>query len=202
MRRTLKVLMVTCLLAIGTVPVVVGQSEEPTSDPGVQLVEVPEAGFSASFPADWDISIPMARREAELPVAPDATEPAYETTLVWARAADGRWCDVDLYEGTALSLADHAVWLQERLERPYEWLQEPQEIDRVVEVGPLELPVGEAYRVHMDDGAQDRTWTMYLFGSGHEQYLLSCVAELGAVEDWLPIAESIELQPTTEKPAA
>lgn len=195
MRKTLYVLVATFLMAMATVPVVVSQSGEPSSDPGVQVVEVSEAGFSASFPADWEISIPMARREAELPVAPDATEPAYETTIVWARAADGRWCDVDLYEGTALSLTDHAVWLQQRLASIFE-------IDRIVESMPVELPAGEAWRIDMDDAVRGRSWVMYLLGSDARQYLLSCADALHSEEDWLSVAESIVLQTATEEPAA
>ena len=167
MRRTIGLLVATCLLVIGATPIVVGQSETPSSDPGLQRVEVPAAGFSASFPASWDISIPMARRDAELPVATGATEPASETTLLWARAADGRWCDVDLYEGTALSMAGHAAWLQQRLASIFE-------IDRIVESMPVVLPAGDAWRIDMDDAVRGRSWVMYLLGSDTQQYLLSC----------------------------
>jgi hypothetical protein len=202
MRRAVIVLMTMGLLAAGVAQAVTAQSagptqsEQPTQSAGptgavgvTQRVEVPEAGIAMSFPADWTIRIPMSGRVSDVPANPDATEPACETTLIWALGDDGRWCDVDMYEGTGLTLEEHAAWLQAKLQAVFK-------VDRFLATTSVELPFGTAIRIDMDDAVRDRTWRMYLFERGAEHYLLSCADQLHSEDDWMSVAETIELLPS------
>lgn len=156
--------------------------------PPYQRIDVPEAGLSAAFPADWHVLTPMARRESEFGRRPEDDAPVYVWTTVFATDGESRWCDIDLIEDFPMSLADHAEMLAG-------WSYGSYLFGRTGSAGSLLLPAGAAHRIDVQDELDQRAWTMVLLEQGTDRYLLTCTHDLGSGEDWQPIAESIVLQP-------
>lgn len=188
MPRASVVLLLSSLLVLGLAQPLVAQSDPAGESPGYQRIEVPEAGLAASFPAGWKVMTPMARRESEFGDRPEDGTPVYVWTTIFAMAGDGSWCDIDLFEDFPMSLAEHVTLLEG-------WLYGGYPFGRTGGSTPLQLPAGDAWRIDMSDESERRSWTMYMVESGSDRYMLTCADELGSREDWLSIAESIELQP-------
>jgi hypothetical protein len=209
MRRMIPTL-TAALLALSAGPALTADAAEPTAEASavasveptdLERVEAPEAGIAMSFPADWNVRVPMASRESEIRTGPDA-EPVYVTTVFMANAGDGRWCDVDVYGAIPVPLDQHVYSYAGYLQSVYE-------VDRTITVTETELPVGDALRIDMADAVRDRVWAMYMFdrvgadGADPDRFLLTCVADPGTEPYWEAIAESVELLPAVvEEPAA
>ncbi len=201
MRPSIPAVMAT-LLALGATPALAADDTQQaaTDEMGYQRLEVPEAGIAMSVPSGWNVHIPMASRESEIRTGPDA-EPVYVTTVIMANAGDGRWCDVDVYGSMPVPLEQHVYAYAGYLQSVYQ-------IDRSVAVTETQLPVGDAFRIDMDDAVRDRIWAMYLFDgptdgeTAADRFLLTCVADPGSEPYWQPIAESVELLPPVETESA
>lgn len=158
-------------------------AEEPAPAVDAQRIEVPEAGIAVSFPADWDVEVEMER--GELP-ADDPDAPAVEYwDIVSATAGESTRCDITEYEYQPGPLSEYADDLALAL-------TEDQEDVATAEVAPVQLAVGEAYRVDVDDASADRYTTVFLYDEGASRSFMVCVTDDPGSHDLLGIAQSIE----------
>lgn len=186
MRRATMAALMVGLLAGSGIPALADDSATD-EDAGVQRIDVPDAGLAISFPASWSADIEMREREdwglydeglAEAPV------PFWN--VVYASDGGRPWCDLTWYPTYPLSLADHAT--------RYEALMEPDtDVVRTIEVTSVALPAGEAYRFTIFNEPTDDHTTVYLISAGETHYLLQCVADERAGDDWLAVAETLTL---------
>ncbi len=179
-------LVVVSLVAI-TRPVT-AQDETPTASKPIETrTEVPEAGVAVSFPADWSVDIEMRQREDwGLSERYDDAAPLTFWKVLYA-SADGRpWCDVAWYPQHPMTLAVHAA--------EYEALMTPTsaDVERSIEVTPVSLPAGSAFRFVIYNEPTDDYGTSYLLGSDGGRYFLPCMSDQSADDDWLSVAASIE----------
>jgi len=186
--RSIAALLALSLLIPGSARPLAAQADPTAEGTGYQRVEVPEAGLAASFPVDWKVMTPMARRESEFGHRPEDDTPVYVWTTIFATAGDGSWCDIDLYEDFPMSLGEHVSLLEG-------WLYGSYLYGRTGGSTPLQLPAGDAWRIDMSDESERRSWTMYMVELGSDRYMLTCVQDLGSQQDWLSIADSITLRP-------
>jgi len=157
--------------------------------PDAARVEAAEAGVAMSFPGSWNVDVEMRERE-DFWLSdrfPDAAPVLFWSVLY---ASDGGWpcCDLAWYPEHPTSLAQHAT--------DYEALMTPTgaiNVERSIEVTPLELVSGEAYRFVIYNEPSDDFTTTYLLADGVAHYLLSCVSDERDTADWLPLVESMEL---------
>jgi len=186
MRRGYMSLLLTGLL-VGQAAVVVAQ-DDATDGGETQRISVPEAGVALSVPADWSADIEMRQKEDwGLYDEGFADEPVPFWKVIYASDGGGTWCDLTWYPSHPLALDAHA-------ER-YEALMTPRhsEVERPIEVTGVELPAGEAYRFDIYNEPSAAYTTVYLLASGDAHYQLQCVGDEPAEDDWLPLAESLEL---------
>jgi hypothetical protein len=172
------------LAAIAPSPAAVVASEE------LQLVELPEIGVTVSFPADWHVMTPMTPRASWFDVSADDATPVYRWAAVFALGDAGRWCDIDRYEDFPWTFEEHAAFLEH-------WRVSASLYGRSGGYARIVLPSGPAFRVDVNDELKGRNSTLYLFEHGRDHVQLTCSDTLGSEDDWLDIAESIELGPRT-----
>ena len=169
---------------LGAVPTVAEPADE------VQRVELPEIGLAATFPGDWKVMTPMSPRESWFDVSAEDETPVYAWAGIFAIGDAGRWCGIDRFEDFPWTFAEHATWLEQ-------WHVSASLYGRSGGYEAIELPAGPAWRIDVNDEIKERTSTLYLLKHGADHVLLTCADELYAEEDWLFIAESIELGPRT-----
>lgn len=176
--------MAAALMALATV--VGSTAAEPAAE--TQHVELPELGLAATFPAGWHVMTPMSPRESWYDVSAEDETPIYAWAGVFAIGDDGRWCGIDRFEDFPWTLDEHAAFLER-------WHVSASLYGRSGGYEAIELPAGPAWRVDVNDEIKVRTSTHFLLEHGQDHVLLTCAAELYTEEDWLPIAQSLELGP-------
>ncbi len=196
MRRTLAV-MLAAGLSIGSVASTVAQDPVGDEDPGLQRIEIPEAGVGVSLPADWSVDVEMRQREDwGLYDEGLADEPVPFWSVIYASLEGWPWCDLTWYPSHPLTLAQHA-------ERYVALMAPSTDVERPIESRPTVLPAGEAYRFVIFNGPSDDHTTVYLLAAGDARYFLQCVDTERAEDDWLPLAESLVLlEATTDEVGA
>jgi hypothetical protein len=161
-----------------------------TDEPAFERVEVPEIGLAAAFPADWNVRAPMTPRESWYDVSADDETPVYAWSGIFAIGDAGRWCGLDRFEDFPWTLDEHAAFLEQ-------WHVSASLYGRNGGYEAVELPAGPAWRIDVNDERKERSSRLYLLEHGGDHILLTCSDTLDSTEDWLPIAESIELGPRT-----
>lgn len=183
MRRSVVAGLVVGLVMAASMPLAAQQDEVAS-----QRLEIPEAGMAIDFPADWSIDVEMLEREDwGLSERFEDAAPLVFWSVLYASLSGWPWCDVSWYPEHPMSLAEHAT--------EYELLMTPtsSEVERPIEVTPVTLPAAEAYRFVIYNEASDDYTTTYLLESDAAHYFLQCVDSERAADDWLVLAESIEL---------
>lgn len=166
--------------------VVGGSLATAEEDSEAQRVEVPEAGLAMAFPGDWSVSIEMRPSEDfGLTDDPDAPPVAFWKVL-YASAGGRPWCDVTWYPEHPLPLAEHALLL-ERLMTPSTG------VERTIETSLVEVPAGESYRLDIHNAPTESFSSTYLLGPGSSRYILECMADAPDEDDWLSVAQTVEL---------
>jgi|GEM_PF-1719228 len=196
MRRALASGLAAGLLLTTAAGVTIAQDEELRmgDDPAYfERFEVPEAGIAVSFPPDWTVKIEM--REGELASDDAAEPPTRYWDVLYASAEGSAWCDIAMYELMAGDLSGLADRLADNFVEDYGG-------GATAAVAPLELAVGDTYRIAVSNPDAGRLTTMYLFDSGSARYYMSCMTDLAddATPDdivdtveWL--AERVEPEP-------
>ena len=152
----------------------------------VQRVEVPKAGIAVSFPADWEVEVKMQPREVALPAEYEDAPPATEWDVIYAPMPEASgWCSLVMFTDMPMSFEE---WADGFMPFPDAEVQ-----GRPVSVDTVELPIGEAIRVH-DEYVEDEFifGTLYLFETGGSYYWLGCSQGAPAEDYWLSIAETLE----------
>lgn len=187
-RRATAALLTAGLFAGVSAP---GLAQDGDTRGDTQRLEVPEAGVSVSFPASWGASVEMREKEdwglydegfADAPVA--------FWNVIYASDGGRPWCDLVWYPSHPLTIEQHA--------QRYEALMTPShsEVERPIEVEPVSLPAGEATRFHIYNEPTDDHTTLFLLGVDDSRYLLQCVSDERAEDDWMSMADSLELLET------
>lgn len=187
MRVSVLVPAMVSLLAWSFAGGVAAEDATAETEPAGQLAEIPEAGLVMSFPSEWAVDIEMREREdfwlSEL--YPEAA-PVVFWDVVYASLSGSPWCDITWYPDHPMSLAEYA--------EAYESLMTPDRTEtRTIEVTPVEIAPGDAYRFDIYNQPSESYATVYLFQSGSSQYLLQCVGDTRDERDWLQFADAIEL---------
>ncbi len=183
MRRAFTGSLSACLLLASTVGTVVAQDEDLRmgDDPAYfERVEVADAGIAVAFPADWDVEIEMDYAEME----EGEPETGYWNVL-YARGPEDAWCDLTWYLaalGDLSGLADHMA----------ENFKASRGEGSTVQVTPVELAVGESYRVDVQDPADSDYLSSFTFDSDGGRYNLNCMASVHDARDWMDIAATLE----------
>jgi hypothetical protein len=181
--------LVLAAVALASLPAVMTAETAGTDPrPEAQRVVVLELGVAASFPAEWSVFTPLLRRASWFDRGTDHGTPVYVWSTVFATAGNGRWCDIDRYEDFPWSFAEHATFLEF-------WHVSGSLFGRSGGYATVDLPAGTAYRIELDDRLKGRSSVRYLFEYVTDRILLTCTDVLGSTEDWLSIAESVELGP-------
>jgi hypothetical protein len=108
------------------------------------------------------------------------------TVVLSAYPEVGPYCAVHMFEDSPLSLDEHAAWIERvNLEQP--------DFVGSLEQTRVALPASEAIRIDGDSQSDGFWTTVYLFEPGDVRYALFCVDETRDEDDYMPIAESIEL---------
>jgi hypothetical protein len=174
---------VTCaVLAAG----VGASAAEPTGE--AQHVELPEIGLAATFPPGWRVMTPMSPRESWFDVSAEDQTPVYAWAGVFAIGEGGQCCGIERFEAFPWTLDQHAAFLEQ-------WHVSASLYGRSGGYEAIELPAGRAWRIDVNDEIKKRTSTHFLLEHGRDHVLLTCADELYSEQDWLPIAQSIELGP-------
>lgn len=158
-----------------------------------QRIEVTEAGAALSFPDPWAVDIEMREREDwGLSERYDDAAPLRFWQVLYASDGGRPWCDLTWYPWHPMTLDEHAL--------EYELLMMPtlSDVQRTIEVTPLPLPAGEAVRLVIYNEPTDDWTTTYLLAADTARYLLRCVSDERAPDDWLELAEGFELLDATE----
>jgi len=183
MQARIAVALATGLLVMGMIPAL-AQEDEATPEP--QRVEVTEASMAVTFPADWGVDVEMREREDWGLVDDDDEAPLVFWNVVYASAGGRPWCDVTWYPAHPMPLREHTLL--------YEALMTPShsDVERSVEVAPVTLPAGEAYRFVVYNEPTDDWTTTYLLDTDAGRYFLQCVGDEREADDWMSFAESLE----------
>ncbi len=160
------------------------ESGAPAAD--AQRVELPEAGLALSFPADWSVDRQIEEFEMDLPPEIEDLGPAGARRILRASPSDDTLCKVWVFEASPMSIEEHAAWIERTN-------AEDPEFDGTVEVTSIQLPAALAIRLDSGYPALEVWSTTYLVESGDRRYQLNCFADDRAPDDYLSIAESIEL---------
>jgi len=182
MRRIMTIGLAAGLLLATTVGTATAQDEDLRmgDDPAYfEQVEVPEAGVAVSFPPDWDVEIEMDYGE----IAADDPETGYWNVL-YASDEGGAWCDVTWYLAADGSLAGLAALTADNF---------AEEIggEATAQATPVELSIGEAYRVDVQDPAQPSHTSIYIFDGEIGRYTMNCKSDERDARDWMDIAETL-----------
>jgi len=153
-----------------------------------QRVELPEIGLAASLPAGWHVLTPLQPRASWYDRGADDDTPVYAWSGIFATGGEGRWCGIDRYEDFPWTLDEHATFLER-------WNVSGSLNGRTGGYEPVELRAGPAWRIDVDDERKGRSSRLYLLAYDEDQVLLTCADDLGSSEDWLDVAQSIELGP-------
>ena len=156
----------------------------------LQRIEAPEIGLAAEFPVDWNVRALMMPRESWFDVSVEDTTPVYAWAGFFAIGDEGRWCDLDRFEDFPWTLAEHATFLER-------WHVSGSLYGRSGGYEAIELQAGPGWRIDVNDERKGRSSRLYLLEHEDDHILLTCSDTLGSTEDWLTIAESIELGPRT-----
>ena len=186
MRRVGVVMAVS--LSIGSASLAAAQEAASEGDPERQRLEAPEAGVAVALPAAWGAYLEMREKEDwGLFDEGFADEPVPFWLVIYASDGDRSWCDLTWYPRHPLTLDGHA--------QRYEALMTPShsDVERPIEVTPVELPVGAAYRFDIYNEPSATYTTVYLLANGDAHYRLQCVGDQPAEDGWLPLAASLEL---------
>lgn len=187
MRRSIGAGLLVSLLAWSAGGAVLAQDEQIGEGiVGYQHVEVPEAGFSIDLPAGWSVDIEMREREDWGLVEADDDDPLVFWKVLYASAGGRPWCDVTWYPLHPMLLEEHAL-LYEELMTPTQ-----ADVERSIDVAPVDLPGGEAYRFVIYNEPTGSWITTYLLEADAGRYFLQCTADERAADDWLDFAESFE----------
>jgi len=160
----------------------------------LERVEVPEAGIAVSFPSDFVIEVDPWSYEMTLP--PDGTRATPVTAILSASGPDGPDCALEMFEENPLSLAEYVAWV-EQINR------EDPEFEGTIGHGAVSLPLGDGLRIDGDHQSGGLWTTIYLVDHGGTRYQLYCLDDARADDDYLSIAETIEVlgdQPAAEVP--
>lgn len=165
-----------------------GLAQEDGETNEVQRIEVAEAGVAMTFPASWAVDVEMREREDwGLYDEGLAEDPVTYWSVVYA-SHDGRpWCDLTWYPSHPLALPAQAA--------RYEASMTPTlvEVERPIEVETVSLAGGESYRFVIYNEPTDDFTTTYLLGADDARYVLRCVGDERAEDDWLAVAETLEV---------
>ena len=179
-------------LVLATAGAGLAQENEPAGE--TLRVAVPEAGVAAAFPVTWAADVEMREREDHgLHDEGYADDPVPFWNVIYASAGGRPWCDLVWYPQHPLVLAAHV----QRLEA----LMTPTivDVERSIEVEAVSLPAGEAYSFVVYNEPTDDYTKTYLLGVDDARYLLQCAGDERAPDDWLALAESLELLAATEE---
>lgn len=155
-----------------------------------QRIEAKDIGLAAEFPADWNVRTLMTPRESWYDVSTEDATPIYAWVGFFAIGDEGRWCDLDRFEDFPWTLEEHATFLEH-------WHVSGSLYGRSGGYEAIELQAGPAWRIDVNDERKGRSSRLYLLEYEADHILLTCRGTLGSPEDWLTIAESIELGPRT-----
>lgn len=190
MRRPI-VTTLTLALLLSASPTMAADEEPATDEAATQRIEDPALGFSVALPADWNTSLIGGVRESA--VDRDDDTPVMETTVFYANAGAGTWCDADAYldmpADSSLEAFAYAL---------VNFMQQNEGPDVAMMVAEEELPVGPSYRVEAFDQATGRIRGLYLFDGParadgtFERYLLTCAAHEFGEPFWTDVANSVE----------
>jgi hypothetical protein len=188
MRRLTIAFLISCLLGISAGSAVVAQtpSPSPSLDAVPLRVEVPEAGFAATFPEGWVVETIFGDSGV---VSPDAST----RCLTFGERFDERIDDPAAFLDKIA-----AIWPNFSDDGPLP----------VIETSEIELPAGRAIRFIADftldpefdesDSDSARYLTTYILTDGLGFLTLACYAPERPDDDWLSIAETIEFLPIEE----
>lgn len=176
------VLVAAAALALSVTPAVAAESDGP------HHAELPEIGLAATFPAGWRVLTPMSPRASWFKVSAEDETPVYAWTGIFAIGEDGRWCGIDRFEDFPWTFDEHATFLEQ-------WHVSASLYGRNGGYEAIELPAGPAWRIDVNDEIKERTSTLYLLEHEGDHVLLTCADVLYSEQDWMPIAQSIELGP-------
>jgi hypothetical protein len=174
-----------------------GGAVPPTAESGageVQRIELPDAGVAVSFAIDFGTDLEPVPYEMGLP--PDAMETTPVTTFIVAWEDDGVDCGLEVFEGNPLTLEEHAAWIEQSG-------REQPDFEGTVTHASVSLPMGDAVRIDGDHQGHGVWTTIYLVDHGDTRYQLYCRDDQRAADDYLSIAETIELldgEPADELP--
>ena len=171
-------------LAVMLAPAAVATEDE------AQRIEAPGIGLAAEFPASWNVRTLMTPRESWFDVSAEDSTPVYAWAGFFALGDEGRWCDLDRFEDFPWSLDEHATFLEH-------WHVSGNLYGRSGGYEAIELRAGPAWRIDVNDERKGRSSHLYLLEHEDDHILLTCSDTLGSPEDWLTIAQSIELGPRT-----
>lgn len=182
MRKSIIVGPVVSLLLVSSAPAIAQDEVEP----GYQRVEVPEAALAVALPADWAVDIELDERE-DFYLSERFPEAAPVTfwKVLYASGSGRPWCDVTWYPAHPMPLQEQAL-LFEQLMTP------SSDVERTIEVEPVELPAGAAYRFVIYNQPTADYQTVYLLDASPSRYALECVADERVEGDWLEIARTLE----------
>ena len=183
MSRPMAAALATAMVVAATMPATAQDETEVENS----RVAVPEAGVALSFPVDWAVDIEMREREDWGFVTADDEDPLILWNVVYASDGGRPWCDVTWYPVYPLLLAEHALLFEELMTPSHS------SVERPIEVAPVILPAGEAYRFVIYNEPTDDWTTTYLLEAGEGRYLLQCAGDERAEDDWQGLAESLEL---------
>jgi len=186
MRRAFTSGLVACLPMLPTVTVAMAQDEDLRmgDDPAYfERVEVPEAGIAVSLPPDWDVNIEMAYDEMD----PGDPATGYWNVL-FASAEGGAWCEVTWYLAAEGLLPGLAALTADNF-------AEELGGDATAQATPVELAIGEAYRVDVQDPAEPSYTSIYMVDGEAGRYNMNCMAHARDARDWMDIAETLEWLP-------
>ena len=161
-----------------------------------QRVEVPEAGVAITFPAAWSVDIEMRQREDWGFVVEDDDEPLAFWKVVYASDGGRPWCDLTWYPTHPMSVEEHASLQEELMTPTYA------DVERPIEAAAVTLPAADARRLVIFNEPTDDWTTIHLLDLAEGRYLLQCVDDRRADDDWLGLAESLEdLAATAPQPS-
>jgi hypothetical protein len=203
------------------------QTPSPTADGQSQRVVVLDAGFALTFPAEWILFDPRAGDMDDLVGLARATHASaealgiIESDLAFAFGTPPGTKNLDV-RLLALALADEAGWLTSECYLASVPTADPGMLSRTLldptpwrrddstepVASTVEVVGGGAVRVDYEaHGAAgfDTRNSLFLFADDATieagvpgLYALMCVAYSGGVDEWLPIAESVEFLPASE----
>jgi hypothetical protein len=190
MRRLIIALLAACVTGAGAGAAVLAQSPSPSPDVVPLRVVMPDEGFAATFPGGWVVEVIGGE---SFVVSPDRVARCSTT---------GEWFN----EPT-----DDPAAVLEKVAAIYPVFSDGDPLP-VVETSWHELPAGRAVRFTMDYGLDalpgesdegfGRYHTTYIIADSLRLIFFGCWSPERPDDDWLSIAETIELLPEEESTRA